>query len=456
MFDLGIEGGTVVRSHGSMRANVYIGNGRIALLSTDVHACSEKVDASGLFVMPGMVDAHVHLMDPSATDREDFPTGTAAAAHAGVTTIIEHTHAGPVRTPSELNQKVDYLKDRSLVDFGLAAHAWPDMIDEIAGLWDSGVTFLKAFTCTTHGVPGFDAAHLFKLFVSTQAVGAICLVHCEDETITTETERELRNAERRDPLVIIEWRSRVAELTSLSVTALLAKLTGARTVMAHVSSPDALHVVDRERKEGALVVAESCPQYLSLLEQEIIAEGAFRKFTPPARARSHEELAMMWRAVAQRDIDYIATDHAPATPAQKTEGSIWDVHFGLPGLDTTLPVLLDGARAGRITYERVVDAYAEAPARIFGLYPQKGDLAEGADADVILVDPTAQWTVRNEDILSKAGWSPFAGRTLTGLAVRTYLRGRLIADDGKVVGEPGIGAFLPGPGARPAQEVSLT
>jgi dihydroorotase (multifunctional complex type) len=454
MFDLGIEGGTVVSPHGSTRTNVYAADGRIALLSTDIHPCSQRVDAGGLLVMPGMVDVHVHLMDPGATDREDFPAGTAAAARAGVTTIIEHTHARPVRSVSDLDDKVAYLHDRSRVDFGLAAHAWPDMIHEIPRLWGEGITFFKAFTCTTHGVPGLDPAHMLRLFSAIKAAGAICLVHCEEETITAETERELREAGRQDPLVIVEWRSRAAELTSLSVVSLLARLTGANAVMAHVSSSEALEVVHRERTKGAPVVTESCPQYLCLLEEEIIIEGPFRKFTPPARGRNDEELAAMWEALARRDIDYIATDHAPATKAQKTEGSIWDVHFGLPGLDTTLPVLLDAASTGVISYERVVEAYAAVPARVYGLYPRKGNLTQGGDADVILVDPAARWTVSNEDILSKAGWSPFAGRTLSGLAVRTYLRGRLIADEGKVVGEPGVGAFLRGPGARRAREVS--
>jgi dihydroorotase (multifunctional complex type) len=454
MFDLGIEGGTVVQAHGSTRANVYVADGRVALVSTDIHPCALRVDAGELLVMPGMVDVHVHLMDPAATDREDFPGGTAAAARAGVTTIIEHTHAGPVRTTADLRDKVSYLHDKSRVDFGLAAHVWPDMIHNIPSLWHEGVSFFKAFTCTTHGVPGLDAAHILRLFTWSKRAGGICLVHCEDETITAEAERELRQAGRQDPRVIIEWRSRAAELVSLSVVTLLARLTGAHAVMAHVSNPEAVEIVDRQRKKGAPVMAESCPQYLSFLEDEIVAEGPFRKFTPPARARSDEEVDEMWDALKGGEIDYIATDHAPATKAQKTDGSIWDVHFGLPGLDTTLPVLLDAASTGRISYERVVAAYAEAPARIYGLYPRKGNLAAGSDADVILVDPAARWTVRNEDILSKAGWSPFAGRTLSGLALRTYLRGRLIADDGKVVGEPGFGAFLPGPGARTGQEVS--
>jgi dihydroorotase-like cyclic amidohydrolase len=139
----------------------------------------------------------------------------------------------------------------------------------------------------------------------------------------------------------------------------------------------------------------------------------------------------MWRALADERIDLISSDHAPSTPEQKRAGSIWDVHFGLPGIDTTFSVLLDGAAAGRITYERIVAAYSEAPARIYGLQA-KGRLEPGADADLVIVDPTQRWTVADEDILSKAGWSPYSGRTFTGRAVRTFLRGQ----------EPGSGRFV--------------
>ena len=166
-FDLGIEGGTVVTPEGRARLNLYVRDGAVAALTSDREPASESVDAAGLLVLPGMVDTHVHLMDPSATEREDFPTGTAAAARAGVTTIVEHAHGGPIRTPEDLREKRRYLRDRSCVDFGLAAHAWPDRIDQVDGLWRAGVTFLKVFTCTTHGVPGFDAAHLLRLFRAT-------------------------------------------------------------------------------------------------------------------------------------------------------------------------------------------------------------------------------------------------------------------------------------------------
>ena len=447
-FDLGIEGGTVVTPEGRARLNLYVRDGAVAALTSDREPASESVDAAGLLVLPGMVDTHVHLMDPSATEREDFPTGTAAAARAGVTTIVEHAHGGPIRTPEDLREKRGYLRDRSYVDFGLAAHAWPDRIDQVEGLWRAGVTFLKVFTCTTHGVPGFDAAHLLRLFRATADAGAVCLVHCEDESMTAEAERELRAAGREDPGVITAWRSREAEVTALAVAALLSRVTGARIVTAHISHVDALAVVERERAAGAPIAVETCPQYLSLLEDEILEKGAFRKFTPPARARGPGDLDSMWMAVSGGRIDHISTDHAPSTAEQKAAGSIWDVHFGLPGLDTTLPVLLDGASTGAISYERLVEAYAEAPARRYGLYPRKGHLGIGADADIALVDPDARWTVSDEEIISRAGWSPFTGRTLRGRTVHTYLRGRPIVRDGRVVDAPGYGSFLTGPGHR--------
>jgi len=445
-FDLAIRGGEVVDPNGRRRADVLVRDGRIAEVTTERREAAESVDADGLLVMPGMVDAHVHFMDPGDPDREDFPTASAAAARAGVTTVVEHTHVAPVIGPADLDEKRAHLSDRSVVDFALAAHAWPDRVDDVARVWAAGACFIKAFTCTTHGVPGHGPAELNALLRAVAACGAICLVHAEESTLLDRAEHELRAAGRDDGGVVPEWRNREAELTALAVTATLARETGARTVAAHVSQPGALAILARERAAGSPLCVESCPQYLSLLEREVLEHGAFRKFTPPARAREVADLDAMWDALARGDIDFISSDHAPATADQKRDGSIWDVHFGLPGIDTTFSVLLDGAHAGRITYERVVEAYAQAPAELYGLRG-KGTLEPDADADIVLVDPEARWTVRDEDVGSKAGWSPYAGRTLTGRAVRTYLRGALVAAGGRVTGEPGGGRFVPGAGA---------
>jgi dihydroorotase (multifunctional complex type) len=443
-FDLGIENGEVVRGSGRRRLNLYVTQGRISAISDERRPARRTRDADGLLVLPGMVDTHVHLMDPADTSREDFPTGTLAAANAGVTTIVEHTHAAPVREPAELQEKLAYLAGRSRVDYGLAAHAWPDRIDVVGSLWRRGVAFFKAFTCTTHGLPGFDAGALRALFREVAAAGAVCLVHCEDEAITERLGAELRASGREDPGVIPEWRHPDAELVALSVVARLALITGARVVTAHVSSPPAAAIV-AETSRSAPIVAESCPQYLTLQADEILREGALRKFTPPARARSAIDLDAMWQAAADDRIHHIATDHAPSTREQKQSGSIWDVHFGLPGLDTTLPILLDAAARGAISYERAVQLYAEAPARVYGLAPRKGRIEVGSDADLVLVDPEMRWTITPLEIRSKAGWSPFEGRSIQGRAIETYLRGELIAERGSVV-EPGFGRFVPGAG----------
>lgn len=434
MVDLGIEGGTVITSRGQLRANVYVSDGKISAVTGDLMPANERVDAGGLFVMPGMIDAHVHFMDPSATEREDFITGSRAAAGAGVTTVIEHTHSGPVRTAADLQEKAAYLRGRSHVDFALGAHAWVEMADQVGPVWRAGAAFIKAFTCTTHGVPGHNPAQLLTLMQACAEAGATCLVHCEEESLTANAAIALHHAHREDGGIVPAWRNREAELVAVATAAELAHSSGARVVVAHASNQEVLSLA----RPSCLI--ESCPQYLMLLEAEVLDKGSLRKFTPPARARSEADLEAMWAALADGSIDYMSSDHAPATIEQKRAGSIWDVHFGLPGIDTTFAVLLDGAHRGLITYERAVEVYSEKPAAIYGLSPRKGSLKPGADADIVIVDPSARWTVQDSDVRSKAGWSPFSGRTFVGRAVRTFLRGKQP--------EAGSGMFLAGPGSR--------
>ncbi|MPZ72601.1 MAG: amidohydrolase family protein [Nitriliruptorales bacterium] len=446
MPDLAILGGTVVSPQSEARLNIYVDDGRVAAVTSDVVAADNVVDATGLHVFPGFVDTHVHLMDPGPTEREDFPTGTAAAAARGVTTIVEHTHGHPIRLPDDLTKKREHLRERSHVDYGLAAHVWPDTIDRLHELWEAGVTFFKIFTCTTHGVPGIDTANLWRTFTALADFGGTCLVHCEDEAMTAAAERFLRAEGRTDNAVIAQWRSREAEEVAAAVTALLARHAGAQVNVAHVSTPAVAALVAREREAGADIAAEGCPQYFLLREDELLEHGALRKFTPPARARSDAEEDDMWRLLRHGVLNHISTDHAPSTLEQKRHGSIWDVHFGLPGLDTTAPLLLDAATRGKLSLGDVVRVYAERPAKRYGLFPRKGHLGVGADADIVLADLAATGVVRDQDVLSKAGWTPYAGRSVNGRIVSTFLRGRPLAADGAPVTDE-AGRFLPGRGA---------
>jgi dihydroorotase (multifunctional complex type) len=444
--DLLVSGGIVVSSAGRARLNVGVLDGRVAYVGPEQPSATEVVDASGLLVLPGAVDTHVHLMDPGSPEREDFPTGTSAAASSGVTTIIEHSHGTPVRTRDDLRGKLSHLAERSNVDYGLAAHAWPGHDGDVQDLWAAGVSFFKVFTCTTHGVPGHHAAGLLKHFQATARAGAVSLLHCEDESLTEAAEVLLRAQGRTDGGLLPDWRSRDAEVVAAAVAALLVRRTGARASLAHVSHPEVAAYVAHERQQGAQLGAEGCPQYFLLREDEVIEHGALRKFTPPARARSDHDEAEMWRLLRTGALTHISTDHAPSTLAQKQAGDIWNVHFGLPGLDSTMSLLLDAAARGHLSYEDVVRVYSERPAQTYGLWPRKGSLLPGSDGDLVLVDPQVRRTLRNEDVLSKAGWTPFDGREVQGAVVRTYLRGVLVAEYGRPVDERG-GQFVPGHGA---------
>lgn len=426
--ELAVKGGTVVSSRSRSRSHVYVTDGQVVEVSDRDLEARSQIDATGLLVLPGMVDTHVHLMDPGETAREDFPTGTAAAAAAGVTTVIEHTHSHPVRSVPDLQDKVAYLKGRANVDFGLAAHVWPDRIGGMADLWAGGIAFFKMFTCTTHGVPGLTGPQLEEALSTMASFDGVVLAHCEDEQLTAEAEARLHAEGRDDNRIVIEWRSREAELTSVEQVCRLAAATGARVNVAHVSSPEVARVIQHTRSTHHVDIgAEACPHYFALREDDVVTEGPFRKFTPPARNRSDRDEQTMWDLVRSGVFSHFSTDHAPSTRSQKAVG-IWDAPFGLPGLDTTGPFLIDTALKGELELEDVVRLYSEQPAQSYGLYPRKGHLGVGADADMVLVDPAETWQVSEAEVISKAGWTPYAGRMFSGAIVGCYLRGRHIAD----------------------------
>ena len=363
-----------------------------------------------------------------------------------MTTVVEHTHGWPVTTAARLEEKRDHLRGRSHVDFGLAAHVWPDGLENLPPLWRAGAAYFKAFTCATHGVPAVAADRLLELAESVGALGAVCLVHCEDDLMTAANERRLREAMRTDGGIVPEWRSREAELVAVGTVAVIARMRDARLVIAHASNADVLDVVALEQGRGSPLRAESCPQYLHLREDEVLTEGAFRKFTPPARIRSLDDEQAMWSAFRDGRVHVLSSDHAPATREQKQAGTIWEVHFGLPGIDTTLALMLDAALAGRVALERVVDAYATAPAQQYGL-ARKGRLEPGFDADMALVDPDGGWEISDDTVVSRAGWTPYAGRRVRGRVALTVLRGRVVAQEGELVQPAPHGRFLPGAGA---------
>ena len=447
-FDLGILGATIVSRGIRHRNHLYVQDGAIAAITDEELDADRVIDASGLFLVAGVIDGHLHFQEPGDTTREDFVSGSMSAALGGVTTVIEHTHSDPVRSVEFLREKIELHRGRSIVDFGLAAHAWPEDVDHLEPLWRAGVQFFKIFTCTTHGVPAQMPGHLLRTFQRLASLDALTLVHCEDESITSVNELELKRMHRKDAGLLPLWRSREAEQVASVVVGQLARLAGNRTIVAHVSQPAILDYLDRERTCGARLWVETCPQYLYLRESEIPTHGPFRKCTPPPRGDA--EASGLWEGLLTGTITHVSSDHAPSTRDQKLEGrdDIWQCHFGLPGVQTSLPLMLHAVAQGRLRLEDVVRLMCEHPAMLYRLWPRKGSLEPGSDADVVLVDMEARDVIRADTMASKAGWTPYEGKQVQGKVVMTILGGTPIVEEGRYVGAGASGSHIPGPGAR--------
>lgn len=438
MFDIEIINAAIVTASNTFTGSISIQDGKIAAISENpLNKAKKTIDANGLHLVPGMVDQHVHFMDPGETSREDFIHGSSAAAAGGITTVIEHTHGMPVRSVQSYKDKVEYISNRSLVDFGFTAHVFPEDLGHLKELWESGVNLFKIFTCTTHGIPTLNNDQLFRAFKEIASFNGRCLVHCEDDAITEGNEIRLKQANRFDNEIISEWRSEIAEDIAVANVALMARITGVSAIIAHISHPFIIDLIRREQAEGANLYAEICPQYLFLSSEDIKKNGPFAKFTPPARSRENSKRLL--DLINDGSIQLLSTDHAPSTIEQKMAGTIWDCNFGLPGVETTLPMMLNLVNEGKISLQRVVKLFSEMPAKVLGLYPKKGCIVVGADADLVLVDLTHKWTIENKDIISKAGWSPYDGTECIGKPVMTLVRGNIVYENGQILAKPGIG-----------------
>lgn len=443
-YDTIVRGGTVVTADYAQPATLAVQDGRIAaVLAPGVSVEADRVvDVSGKHVIPGGVDPHVHMMDPGNTESEDFPTGTAAAAAGGVTTVGEHHRTDPtVLSAAVLEDKRDYLLDRARVDFGLLAGGHPENIDEVEALEAAGTLAYKSFTCNVHGVPALLSDHMHDLFSEVARVGGLSMVHPEDERMLNANEERLKAA-GTDGSAIAEWRSKAAEQVAVATTIKIAEQTGVEFWFAHLSHPELVDQVNRAKARGVRVYAETCPQYLYLTREDVANDAPYTTFTPPAREEADRE--ELWVRLANGEIDMVNADHAPRTREQKERAGddVFEVPFGIPGVETVLPLLLDGVDEGKLTLRRVVEVFSTNPARILGLHPRKGDLRVGSDADFVVIDMDRERTLRDEDVVAKCGWTPYDGWTVTGVPETTFVRGEPVVEAGKVVGQAGYGEFV--------------
>jgi dihydroorotase (multifunctional complex type) len=442
--DLAIINGLLVDSRSIYPGVLYVHEGKIAGITRELENQPQKViDAQGLHLLPGAIDGHVHMMDPGYTDREDFTTGTRAAARGGVTTVIDHHRTVPqVLGAAELIEKRNYLEKRAVVDFGLLGGLSLTNLSALRGMWEAGALGFKGFTCALHEADALLSGNLMEILDEIRRFDGIALFHCEDDSLLKKKEEQLRKQGRKDPLSVSEWRSPEAEELAVRNLIYAAEKTGARVAVAHTSLPSLVLEQAAARARGISLYTETCAQYLYLTEEDLKAKGPFAKFTPPPRKKGEVE-KMRW-CLAQGLIDMVNSDHCPYPYADKEAGvkDIWQAPFGIPGVETATLILLDLVSRGLLTLPQVAYLRSERPAMIYGLTGQKGSLRLGCDADLILADLKRKVRFDNAQVVSKCGWTPYHGREVTGDVVMTMVRGKVVMEGGKVTGGTGWGRFV--------------
>ncbi|MGH2404594.1 MAG: allantoinase AllB [bacterium] len=455
MADLVIRGGTLVTGRGEQRAALAVQNGRVVVVDRDdaMPEAQETVDAAGLHVLPGLIDTHVHLRDPGKIEREDWYTGTQAAAAAGITTILEMPIAiPPVHTAAILRDRVGHVQPRSIVDFALYAGASGDNLDEIEPMAASGAIAFKTFRTNPvrgrerefTGICCPDAGQMLQVMERTAKTGLLHVVHAEEQQILNVTEERARRTGRHDGRVHALARPEIAETASVAQCIALAEASGARLQIAHMSSAAAVGIVARAKDAGLRVTAETCPHYLMFTDDALAQWGPYAKCNPPLRTRETQD--RLWDAVRAGVIDVIGTDHSPFLVEEKAPfaDNIWDAPPGMPGLEEFLPLMLTAVRRERLSLAELVTLTCENPARLFGLWPRKGALTVGADADVVLVDMRQERIHDHRTLYTKSRGTAlmYDGVRMLGLPVATFVRGRAVMRNGQVVGDAGWGRWI--------------
>ncbi|MFI6292489.1 dihydroorotase family protein [Nonomuraea sp. NPDC050790] len=443
-----IAGGTVVTPAGRLDADVLVSGGKIAgLVSREVETGDQVVDATGKLVLPGMVDVHVHTREPGFTHKEDILTTTRQAAAGGVTTIFGMPNLDPPTTTAEaLHDVLALYAATSIVDYNHNPAA--TLTDQVPKMAEMGIHAYKVYmvvdTGRTYPHPAGTGMHdhgdLLRMMDTIAATGKRFIVHPHDQALMDYIEgRYLDRGENTPQGYAQAYAEREGVIwdTAIDVVLRLAEASGCPVHLAHMQTRRSVDAVRRAKARGVDVTCEvnHWMPFLSRWEHvERLGPYALSYWVPD------DARAAIWDGMRDGTIDIAASDHAPHTREEKEIGwtRMWSSHTGTPGIQYFYPLLLDAALSGRIPLERVVEMAAEAPAREFGL-PAKGALLPGRDADIVIADPDAPWTITDAGVLSKVGWTPYAGVTCGVRIDRTFVRGVEVYGEGQVVGHPGHG-----------------
>jgi len=398
----------------------------------------KEIDAKGLLTLPGCIDSHTHFMYQGFGHRENFLTGTAAAASGGVSTIIDMPCCSvpSVRSVKQLNTKLDICGPQALVDFAFwggvtgedVREGWLDVVQEQA---DAGVVAFKVYM--TPSVPTFPRVtdpEMFEAFKAVAKTGLAVGIHAENFAMCDFYVRKTREEGRMDGPAWAEARMELAEKVAIELGISFAEASGARLHIVHMSTGIGAKLIGDAKQRGLSVTSETCPHYLTLNYQDAMTEhGASAKIAPPLRTKLDNE--MHWAALNSGAIDFVATDHAPYEAKTEKDGKdIWTAFPGIPGVETMVPVVIsEGYNKGRLSLSKLVEVLSTNAAKHYGLYPKKGAMHIGSDADFTIVDLERKWTIKQEKQVTLAKYNPLHNMELTGKPVMTVVRGHVVYDE---------------------------
>ncbi len=424
-FDLLLGGGTVVVGGALQRLDVAVREGRIAAVTTERVDAGETLDCRGLTILPGCIDTHVHFREPGRTDKEDFGTGTTAAAAGGITTVLEIQNNEPLTMDAAAaEQKLALVTHKARVNFAIYGNVGVQNLETLQELAPYVVAFKVFMTQSVGPLTVTDIGDLAKAFRAVAKTGRVLAVHAESDGIHRCMGTHLPN----EAASHVKARPPVSEWIAVAEAIELARAFGTRLHLPHLSTARAVEHVRRAKEDGLDISAATCPQYLYFDAADVAREGNWLKINPAIK--HDEDREALIEGVRSGVLDHVHSDHAPHTADEKRK-SYRDAPSGLPGIQHEVPVLLDLHARGRLSLPDVARLLGEGPARAFDL-AERGAVTPGYHADLTIVDPSGTTASAREDILSRAGHSPFIGRKLVGAVVATVVGGRIIYRDGRM------------------------
>ena len=440
--DVTLQNAKVYTEKGFIKAGIAINNGQIVKIAkeTNLPKATTRIDLEENLALPGLIDSHVHLRDEQLSYREDFLSGTKAAAAGGVTTVVDMPNNRPLTMSAQnLRERVRQAETRVLVNVAFNS-AFPTNIDEIRRIVDAGAVGFKLYLLQQLGGVNIDDDEaLLDAFKAIGKMKVPIAVHAEDKDTIETAKDNLQTQGRNDINAFLEAHPPEAEEKAIDRVAVLGKKAGAHIHICHLSSALGLKAVLRAKRMGCKITSEVTPHHLLLTVQSLKKAGSFALEIPPLRTR--RDVSVLWQALRKGSIDTIGSDHAPHSLEEKQAGSIWDVKPGIAGLETMLPLLLTEINRGCLTIGQLVRLTCEKPAEIFHIL-HRGKLKPGFFADITVVDLKKQHKIDASMFYSKAKFSPFDGWKVKGKAAKTFVNGQLVMDDGEIVAKPGTGRII--------------